>query len=398
MILTPSVFKLEGVFDSYIESLSIKTKNINIYIDIQNLSIIRYDSNVAFSYMQNDSVDFGKIYSQILTFLLNIFEFFAKKNYYVRIHIYNDFGRNIFQENLLKDWKGDRIKSLMKSRIEDKTNSAFRDFGSELFTATIKSFDYFINTTKNIYLYNMEYIDSDFFPMLNYMKEKYENIESLHLIISSDHDYIHMLNNDEKIMRFYFLNNDETKLDSKFNVFKRCSKRYNLINLNESILVSKYYNIFQTLIGDSSDGVKSLINKKGIKFWIKKFQNLKEDQINKLEDKYFLIDEDSDIFNFFGDVEINKNDFIKRMILFDFYYVSIWLLHHMGYKLNENDEKILDKIKYIEPKNDLIIENNAKMFNKIYNKNEIKDDDLIKIFNKFNMNSIYNNACCFWGK
>jgi len=335
MLVYPLRKDFSKLVNTYIENLGLNPKRIFVHVDIQNLSIGKYDAKISEDYFVNDSFNSIMILKDLLMWIsIKHNELYHETKLLPVFVLYTDKGRNIFNQNFVSTWKEDRKKSYTKLKDTNPTYYQICTFASTVIDQIVSIMEKFINYSTSIRLYNIPNIDSDLIPMIYYYK--YPN--DLHVIVSSDHDYYHMLNESDNIIRYIHLERLRQKykytIEHRYNSFLAIQNKYNIKDTNQSKHVAKYYQIYHGLIGDSTDNVKSLIKRKSIKYWIKRlYGTLDAYTIHDLRsmilnDKCFieeLLDykvDDND-FKFIHPKPKNKwDEFRMRQFIFDFYYLS----------------------------------------------------------------------------
>jgi len=327
-----------------------EVNQVYLYIDIQNIMAFRYSEEAAETAVIREDAH-NLVIQQLLAIIQRMIKLFADKNIECKIVIYLDSGRNLVNENFIPHWKECRTKQLALEDERRIREATFQRLSHKLGTITTKAAGILLNTTRNIRFINLEYIDSDFIPMLNYYISQHLEADKriLHLIISNDTDYVHMLNEDELICRYYFLRTGKVprRLDHKYNIFERIKYRYN-ISFDEAKKITNLYQVFHVLTGDSSDNVPSLVKGKGPKYWLKSFFSNCQFSIPEIRRKSIVnecfIDGLSELHYKWSTKkeETCWSIFKKRLAIFDFWFFSSWLLPGIiGKEIVEDEDIIL---------------------------------------------------------
>jgi hypothetical protein len=235
-------------------------------------------------------------------------------------------------------------------------------------------------------------IDSDFIPYVSYLV----NPNAVNVILSLDHDYYHMLNDSENIIRYIHIHRIREKrgytIEHRYNAYKSIGNKYGLKDTKEALLVAQYYQVFHSLIGDASDNIKSLIPKKGIKFWLKYLTNDIDIKQYTIDDIRQMVLNNECFIPILEETELSPNDkyntidkpknkweeFRRRMFIFDFYYMA---------KIVIGDKQIYDRFVLDYPYQKQTINDVIKAFANQVKKEKMDRDEIVKSLKDVN---IYN--------
>jgi len=205
------------------------------------------------------------------------------------------------------------------------------------------------------------------------MDEIYQIKNVLNIIISNDHDYIHVVESNENVLRYFFLTQVEKtgKIEHRYNIYERLAKKYKNIKslgTDDFKMISRYYQFFHSLIGDQSDGFKSIVNRKSLTHWNKV---LKKDEFKDLNLDIYDLRKRVLTKDFRPDLlqdENNLSSWIKRFLVVDFYFFSLWILTNILGKENlpKLHQEFYDlSIKYLEMGQREIIKMNSEILKPI---------------------------------
>jgi len=388
---------------TYIQDLNLNVDKINIFIDIQNLSIGRYDSRIAEQYMLKENYTPIETVHQLLYWLsIKHNEIYNELGILPKFILYTDKNRNLFNSNFIPSWKADRKKSFEKMMQENPVEYQYRQFANQSIKSTFNILGKFINKSTALRMIILEYIDSDFIPYV----EKIRNPNSLNVILSSDHDYYHMLTEDEYTIRYIFLEkireSRKTALEHMYNSWVGVKKKYS-VNEEEAKYIAKYYSVYHSLIGDASDHVPSLIKRKGIKYWLKKTLNnlpdLQTIRDNVLNNECFI----DELLDYKADSVLFKDkafkpktkwdEFRMRYFIFDFYFTG----HFLNRDNNEKSYKIYEKFILNFPYQKQLIDKITESYTKQMNEDKLNIDEANELLMKLGINdSLYISQSLFY--
>ncbi|MEM3859148.1 MAG: hypothetical protein QW478_07035 [Candidatus Micrarchaeaceae archaeon] len=360
---------------NYIKESEDKIDKVYVYIDIQNYSAAFTDAGIDL-YVNGST--FSDLFNELLYNVSNIIKNLSDMNLKSHVFLYTDINRNFFNSNIIREWKEDRRKELIEIE-ENEQNCLIRDaniYMNRFIKTGLKAIKNLVNITYNATICILENIDSDFFPALviNKTKDK-KNI--LHLIISNDHDYIHLIDkpNIVRYSRSYKKYENYPSLETVYNRAMFLKKQLDISDSSIAKKITDYYQIFHALSGDPTDNIKPIKARMSYKTWGKKvnFNGPVNQVIDDLLDNKFKIE------------DIDNTLILERLIIFDFNITSKLILNI----LDKKHDKILDFVENHYLVNKEILVRNSKLFvDQVLNERYILDD-IDKVFNKFNINTTY---------
>jgi len=335
----------------YININKLKIDNIKIFVDLQNISIGKYyNNNIVDMYVSKDEKYVQQLFfKELLTFLndkINKFRNVGYNNVY--FFLYTDHGKNKLNEYFISTWKQNRRKSWMQTFEKDKQLSDANNWFMAIYTQSIFSIQKLLNTSPHVKLLSLKYVDSDFVPMIYILLDEKTNRlnNTLEVIVSNDHDYTHVLNYHDNILRYFFLNHSKTEkiqLDHRYNSYIRLVNKYKFKKIDSSGYknFAKYYQIFHALNGDTGDGFGTIEKRKGLTYWISKIANILENK--SMKEWREIIAADDFKYDILSDDE-KRNIFRKRFFVVDFYFFSIMTIKYLNENLlDDYDKSILSK-------------------------------------------------------
>lgn len=339
--------------------------------------------------------------------IVNVAKFFEHNfnSYIEEVIIFTDNGRNLFNERLIPKWKANRRKNL--SYLADKKSEIF--FTSQILENVGKTiFKIFekISYYSKIKTVNLKYIDSDFFPALHRILNKSENF--IYLIVTKDKDFFHLVNSNT----FLYLD----RIYGIVTIRELLSKKHNISNEKQLILLLFFYPLIHSLIGDRSDNINPLIKHRGASYWIKVIgeianiigeENITFQSHPKWE-LYNIIASKNFLFREFQNSNNLETIFWKRLSVLDFDITSLFAIRSKHPEIYENlslnnnisnfvnnlYEKVVDSEVYrLLQNNNYLVEKNSNIssskeeFEKLLEKlkkeysRELHDDTISKVIN-----------------
>jgi len=252
-------------------------RKIIVYKDLQNVFYGQY----------MDSITIDQYTSERDTLKEATVEFFNVLSYessYIRdaglipeFVFYTDTGRNNFNRAIVPTWKSERKKALLDQKIKHPLLATSGEYMHDIFKKLNVVIAKVLKYLPNTFYYNLKNIDSDYVP---YLHKSLSPKDSLHILVSTDKDYIHMVAEDPDVLRYFFVYKYR-RMDTKYNGYKNVSRDKSLSDTEKKILFYNYQ-VFHGLIGDSSDSVPSLIRGYAIKRWLKILQTkMSENTMNE---------------------------------------------------------------------------------------------------------------------
>lgn len=372
----------------HIDYFNLPIKNVKIFIDIQNMSTGKYyNDNVYEMYETKNEKEVVKLFiTELMTFLedkLSKFRTIGYNNVY--FYFYTDSGRNTVNKEFISGWKEKRIKSFLKIGEIDKSLLEAKKWFENLYGKLLSASKELLNTSLHTKMVELSNIDSDFFPYVVReidRKLNYYHDETLYIIVSNDHDYIHMIDNTNTV-RYFFLKN--RILENQYNIFKRFEIKFKqkFFDSSDRQVIAKYYSIFHGLIGDSTDDIPPVFSKKSIVYWYKELKDVIAN--NDIRTWREMILNNEFVYGEFKNDMSKYPDFVKREMVFDFYYFTIWILKYMNIQLDEYDENILKLTsKYFTFPIRTNIEKNSKIISAVLSNDDIADASTAnKVLNYF---------------
>ncbi len=366
---------------NYIKDLELSINKVNIFVDIQNIASVH--NNLELYYKDTN---FSEIFNQILYEVVSIVESFKMINLLPHVIIYTDNKRNIYNTNLYHEWKNNRKKNLMDDTITEKDKLTYESSVvlKELLSLSLKSLSKLFNNSKRLSIIELENIDSDFVPAL--VKSLINDETCLNLIVSTDHDYIHMIDNKNtvrysRVHKKFYENFPVLETLYTKNIFLK--EKEDIKDLEIAKKIAKYYQIFHGLAGDSTDNVKPIIPKKGLKKWAKEleFNNENTDIIvDKILRREYKIFED----------DVNNTELIKRILMFDFNVMSKLFMYYL---LDKSEyQYLIDLMLSLAPQNLNVIKDNVEIVKKILFVPRQKIENFDIFINTFHIKDEYINS------
>jgi len=395
IIVNPITNKSINDIQNYLETSQLEIDTLKIFMDLQNISVGKYYPDNLLNYFNSvNEKDMARIVQQEIILLVHnkikSFLDIGIKNIFV--YLYTDENKNIVNEYFISSWKTDRGKVWESLHKHYKDQYDASSWFSTIYDASIKSLSYLCNTSRKCKIISLRYIDSDFVPNVFIELDKQANIynHTLYLIVTNDHDYLHLTNYDHAII--YVPTEKEHKLLNKYNVYKRFEKKFpqKTLTVYDRQLIAKFYPIFHSLIGDPTDSIKPVIAKKGIIYWFKQLKDILVDYDDYTSLRYDII---TDKINLVPDNI--QQEFINRLYITDFYFFSLWLIYEITNITNSNikvDQAIIDKTYNSLPVNiKQIFKDNALYFlHSILTKDVLSQTDASKIL--ANVIQLYKDA------
>jgi len=380
-----------------------KYECIKIFIDVQNISAGKYYHDVALDmYLTKDERELTSMIYGELCYLLSqkVTQFVNQGFANVYLFLYLDTKRNVLNEHFIPTWKKNRTKEWLNLFDKDKSKYESLSWLGKVYDIAVSSFRYLINTSPRCRLVLLEYLDSDFVPKLFMMIDDYLglNDKTLYVIVANDYDYVHLLDEHENCV-LYIHTDRKLNIVNKYNLYKRLAKRFGQKSLTEDDrkLIGKFYCIFHSLIGDSSDGFGAIQKGKSTVYW---YRRLKE----KLQQYSGIRQLRANVFNNPLDLEDDVFEtFIKRLQVVDFYFFSNWLVGSLAkkrqtFKLTDYD-KPLYEITYSKlPLNcRTIIEQNMNNITTMLSQNTtVEPQEAKKVLESFNVGKADYYAQVLW--
>ncbi len=353
-------------------------RKVTIYKDIQNSFYGKYMDNIVREQFQDENKDsLNEALKAVLYATGKEAAVIKSFNLQPEFVFYIDHGRNQFNVNIVNEWKEDRKKSLNILKEESPNSYMYHDYMNDIFKKTMNICKHIFQYLPNTYYYDLVNIDSDYVAYLH----KYLFPDSLHILVSTDKDYTHMVSTDPYVLRYFFLSSNR-RLETYWDGWKWLFPRENLTDEERKKLFYNYP-VFHALVGDSSDSMKTIIARKGLKFWINKLKDL-------LDVNSFSKFRESVVENIpFDDLlkeEVKSEQlgvstywdiYRRRQLIVDFYFTTIATLPES--LLREEDKevrsKILSLIYFLHPFRDTIEESINCAINKkeIMNLTEFKN-------------------------
>lgn len=353
-------------------------RKVTIYKDIQNSFYGKYMDNIVREQFQDENKDsLNEALKAVLYATGKEAAVIKSFNLQPEFVFYIDHGRNQFNVNIVNEWKEDRKKSLNILKEESPNSYMYHDYMNDIFKKTMNICKHIFQYLPNTYYYDLVNIDSDYVAYLH----KYLFPDSLHILVSTDKDYTHMVSTDPYVLRYFFLSSNR-RLETYWDGWKWSFPHENLTDEERKKLFYNYP-VFHALVGDSSDSMKTIIARKGLKFWINKLKDL-------LDVNSFSKFRESVVENIpFDDLlkeEVKSEQlgvstywdiYRRRQLIVDFYFTTIATLPES--LLREEDKevrsKILSLIYFLHPFRDTIEESINCAINKkeIMNLTEFKN-------------------------
>ena len=395
IVVSPITNKAVSKIATYIQTSQLNIKTLKIFMDLQNISVGKYYPDNLLNYFNsvNDKEMARLIQQEIILLVYNkIQKFLSEGLSNIFVYLYTDENKNIANEYFIQSWKTDRTKvwETLKKSYRDQYDAS--SWFSTIYDASVKSLSYLCNTSKKCKIINLRFIDSDFVPNVFIELDKIAKVydSTLYLIVTNDHDYLHLTNYDRVVI--YVPTEKEHKLLHKYNVYKRFEKKFQqkTLTTQDRQIIAKFYPVFHSLIGDPTDSIKPLVHRKGITYWLKQlkdilsdydeYYNLRNDIIN---DEISLVDDDI------------KQQFLNRLFITDFYFFSMWLIFEISnltqHKLPVDNNCITKTYDKLPVNIKQIFKDNANYFlNSILTKQTLSKQDAKNVI--INTVQIYKDA------
>lgn len=359
---------------SYMNEIDPGTRIINVYMDIQNISTVY--SNVEL-YMQKPTLE--NAFNDILSAVAKLIDFYISNNYRCHVWIYYDDKKNLFNHNLIPQWKENRVKSL--TSLSEKDQLAYTSIIElkKMLKLALKSLAHIVNTSNRASIVCLEYIDSDFFPAL--IKQIYKDTKMFHLLISTDHDYIHMINDDytfryNRAHKKYYENMPLIETVYNRNLFIKYKLK--LKTNEQAIKAVTYYQILHALGGDGTDSVTPIVPRYGFITWLKKLSD--SEPVDIVIDKIFK-----------KEIEFEKitdiDEITKRLFIFDFEITAKLFMYYMvDEEYKDKYNCYIEKLRLLSSPNLKIVEDNVKIVSPLFDNAREKPENIEDIFNQFKIN------------
>lgn len=296
----------------------VEGKKVRILIDIQNYSRGKYSKDILINPEEFQSV----AWTNLNHILVQLYEAYKLLKYIYNAEVeevilYSDFERNILNEYFIPTWKEYRRKRLSRLQDEQPLYYSSVQLFEKVNAAIFKIFEKIAEFTK-FSTVQISYIDSDFFPAL-YRWLNWKNFnDTVFFLVAKDKDYFHLVNDNTFLFLDSFFD-----LDILIDYIK---VKYTMKTQEAKCLIL-YFPLMHSLSGDEVDGFKSIVKRKGIKYWTKKFMPFyrevkKLDSLNnpKWEVYYGIIRGD---FNLEELSDSNYEEFLKRLFILDFDIFSL---------------------------------------------------------------------------
>ncbi|MGB9674765.1 MAG: hypothetical protein ACPLX8_01380 [Nanopusillaceae archaeon] len=360
--------ELYSYIRNYINELETKIDKVYVYVDVQNHSAAFTDEGID---LYTNGSTFKDLFNEILYHITSITKNFKEIGLASHVFLYTDRHRNLFNSNMLSDWKLSRKKELSEFPNMSEKDYLERDsnvYMNKFIKTGLKALSHLTNITYNASIVVLENMDSDFFPALIINKTKSKD-NILHILVSNDHDYIHLIDN-PNIVRYsrsykrYYEN--YPLLETVYNRSLFLKKSLDIKDTDTAKFIANYYQIFHALSGDQTDDIKPLVPKMSYKTWAKKLKF--NDPVYDVIDK--IINNDIQIEN------VNNEDILARLVIFDFNITSELILGLLDEsKLTERSKKIMNFLISKYPQNVVILKTNCKILEEnIFNQRYMIDD------------------------
>jgi hypothetical protein len=380
ILYNPISDEIFSMIKHYTQDVNLDIKKVYVYIDIQNFNTAVSDIGVE-NYV--NSVGFDQVFNEILFMVNRILVEFWKVGFECHVFIYTDIKRNIFNTNLINSWKENRKKSFSELKENEILSHDAQKFMNSMLKHSLKALKHLVNYSRNMTICILENIDSDFVPRI--VKEfVIDRTDILHLILSSDHDYTHLINDPytirySNIYKRYYKNFPSLETIYNKNIFLK--KKEDIKTDEDAIKVANYYQIFHALGGDSSDDVKPMIPRTGLKKWAKKvsFDKPVDEIIDLILDNNYTFE------------NVNQMDLIRRLLIVDFRLTAYLIFNSIN--PNEKYNKVFSILNKVCPQNCEVIRQNANIvkstimkprelvvFNAISGRFKIRGDYLDKLW------------------
>ena len=363
-------------FDTYVSKLDLSNiETIDIYYDFQNAILARNRLLEETEHRNIESIVISEV-----TRILKGIEFLVSyvKNKYeknVRFFFFYDEGTNIVNEYLMSNWKENRRKAQLEL-YQNKTDMWFEE---NVIKAIGKMIIRILRTISKgsdfLYTYIFNGIDSDILP---YISSKINSSEkTVNIIFSTDKDFWHMVMLKNTYYSRIFKVEENSNFYNAKNIYKLVNKHYKLEESER--LVSKNIPFFQALTGDKIDGIGPIKQKYGIKKWLKITESLELKGYF-----YYEFRKDNRLVELASILDIDYDEFFKRLMLFDFFYISNYIKN----KVNKTTDFYTQEVHKVFGNNPTIIEilkNFLKEVSYVNRKEDIELDDLEYLSNMFNI-------------
>lgn len=338
------------IFVNNISDLELKCERVNLFIDLQNIFIGRYyELNTFNIYTEVQEEDFVKIcIDRLLDLVCSKIELLKSYNLKCVVYLYTDVERNIVNESLIPGWKSKRVKSTEYMTSTELAYLESSRWVNRMFKGSVISLSKLLNCSKRCRVMILKYLDSDFLPYYvilsqkrYFLKEKMD-YPFVNLIVSTDRDYIHMVQEDDRNMMYIFYPHHKRTVLNKYSAYQYCtlftSKRF---GSDEYKNIAKCYPLFHCLVGDVGDSVGRLIKRSVYQIYKDLEDFIKENDIDTLRDSIF---ETRVIRDYLG--EDKFEEFIRRYVVLDFYFFSVYLLSLSNPEMLTDVDRIrLDRVK-----------------------------------------------------
>ena len=390
MFVIMSPLSKQGVqtFYEHCKDLGLESRILRIYIDLQNIAVGKYyNSNILEIYTKlTEREVVSMVVYEILKFVsdkINLFRNVFNHNE-IYFYLYTDKQRNKLNEYFIETWKENRRKSweyLREHKIEEYES---QQWFSQVFSKSVDIACKILSTSLHSYPVILKYVDSDFLPYVFILYDKLCNVDSTHLIVSNDHDYIHILSEFPNVFRYFFLTkNKGVTVENHYTIFKRLKNKFpqKTLDVYDHQFIAKFYQLFHAFLGDPGDGFGPIKPKYGIVRFLKdvKKEISLDNDINDIRKKVLTKSLNLNL----SDTELDM--LVQRLLVVDFRFFSEHLL---------KDFVPFEKLMYVEDTKQYfqslerkhILESNANILrDSMFNKNILQRHDINSILKDLNV-------------